>query len=832
MAPQRPALVPSTHPLEISFQQPCCPPEGLIPAQLRRVLTNAVSWQAPATCPTEFAFEWSPEAAAHNFEILRKYHFDLASALDQQPYSALTIGSEFRSPSILAPIIERHPLWPKVHQMLVSGCDYALEPLTEAERLEDIRANMLRGNHQSAKQHSNRIQEMMESEVTNGWQLILPKLATFLLAGAVLGPLGIVSQETISERGEIISKWRLTHDQSFNVIPKTIRSVNDRVKWEELTPCMYGTALIRYIHIIVMLRTLHPQECILQTKVDWKSAYRRMHYSTTSAVQSMTLVDDNLLVALRMTFGGAPNPSQWSDVSELACDLANDLVRHPGWDPAIHSSPHQHLIAGTMDRQPGPVPFAPASPLFVRIPCDGLPKAENFIDDQFLAFLESSKARGSAVLPFVIHLLSRPVAANEAMARDDVLSLKKFLAEATPDEQKVILGWQIDTRVMTIALPEHKYIAWARSITDMLDSTVVYFPELETMIGRLNHAGFIIPNARHFLGRLRAAMYIAKKRRSAKLTTDQRADLRLWLRFLAQAQQGINLNNLTLRMPERIIDTDSCEHGIGGMNITSRFLWRWEIPMEFRQRTSLNSLEFLAAFVGLVMEFTTTTVPKQTCFLIGGDSTTATGWMRRSNFTDDDPVQLAVAREVATWLIREDCCLYSQWFPGTDNTVPDSLSRDHHLSTTDQLTLLQSHCPTQVPKDFEIRPVPPELVSTMMTWLRNLPASKQSPKVPHRSKLATGGTTSTTSNKSSSTATPSSMSSIDSTVNVCWERLQRPSVEMESKHTPMHQKRLLQCLVQSEPPSTLYHRPINSTSVLVPSMTKTQDNWPSFYSAS
>jgi hypothetical protein len=122
--------------------------------------------------------------------------------------------------------------------MLVSGCDYALEPLTEAERLEDIRANMLRGNHQSAKQHSNRIQEMMESEVTNGWQLILPKLATFLLAGAVLGPLGIVSQETISERGEIISKWRLTHDQSFNVIPKTIRSVNDRVKWEELTPCM------------------------------------------------------------------------------------------------------------------------------------------------------------------------------------------------------------------------------------------------------------------------------------------------------------------------------------------------------------------------------------------------------------------------------------------------------------------------------------------------------------------------------------------------------------------------------------------------------------------
>jgi hypothetical protein len=716
--------------------------------------------------------------------------------------------------------------------MLVSGCDYALQPITEADRLEDIRANLMRGNHQSAKQHADRIKQMMESEVTNGWQLILPRIAIFLLPGAVLGPLGIVSQDTISELGEIVPKWRLTHDQSFNVIPKTERSVNDRVKWEELTPCRYGTALMRYIHVIVMMRARNPRECIFQTKVDWKSAYRRMHYAVPSAVQSITCVEDHLLVALRMTFGGAPNPSQWSDVSELACDLANDLARHPGWDPSVHFSPHQRLIQGKLDRQPPEVPFAPASPLFVRVPCDELPKSENFIDDQFLAFLETSATRGSAVLPFVIHLLSRPLATNESIARDDLLSLKKFMAEATPDEQKTVLGWLIDTRRLTIALPTHKRIAWSRSITAMLDSVTVLFPDLESLIGRLNHAGFIIPNARHFLGRLRAAMYLASKKRAVKLTQEQRADLRLWLLFLDQAERGINLNNLTLRMPDRIIDTDSCEHGIGGMHLTSRFLWRWEIPVHLRQRTSLNSLEFLASFVGVVMEFTHTTVPKQTCILVGGDSTTATGWMRRSNFTDDDPVQLAVARELATWLIQKDCCLYSQWFPGTDNTVPDSLSRDHHLSDLSILTLLQSACPTQVPKDFEIKQIPLELVSMMTTWLLNLPAYKLSPKVPHRSKLATGGTTSTTSNKSSSTGTHSSMSSIDSTDNVCWEHLQLPSEEMVSKHTPMHQKRLLQCLAQSEPPSTLYHRPLNNTSVLAPSMMKTQENWPSFYSDS
>jgi hypothetical protein len=44
-----------------------------------------------------------------------------------------------------------------------------------------------------------------------------------------------------------------------------------------------------------------------------------------------------------MTFGGAPNPSQWSDMSKLATDLANDLVCDGGWDHMTQTSPHQHI---------------------------------------------------------------------------------------------------------------------------------------------------------------------------------------------------------------------------------------------------------------------------------------------------------------------------------------------------------------------------------------------------------------------------------------------------------------------------------------------------------
>ena len=68
-----------------------------------------------------------------------------------------------------------------------------------------------------------------------------------------------------------------------------------------------------------------------------------------------------------------------------------------------------------------------------------------FIDNLFSCFLESDMERGCAILPFVLHLLGRPVSETEPLPREDLLSLKKFVAEATPAERKVVLGWLIDT---------------------------------------------------------------------------------------------------------------------------------------------------------------------------------------------------------------------------------------------------------------------------------------------------------------------------------------------------------------------------------------------------
>jgi hypothetical protein len=97
----------------------------------------------------------------------------------------------------------------------------------------------------------------------------------------------------------------------------------------------------------------------------------------------------------------------------------------------------------------------------------------------------------------------------------------------------------------------------------------VSYEHLDTLIGRLNHCGFLIPQARHFMGRIRTAKHAASKRRYARLSTGVQLDLGLWLSFLASAGAGIDMNNLTFRHPTHVSRVDASEHGIGGYSLVT-----------------------------------------------------------------------------------------------------------------------------------------------------------------------------------------------------------------------------------------------------------------------
>ena len=165
---------------------------------------------------SEFEFTWSEAAANHNWAVLERYDLDLHKALQNQTRTQLAFGSEFLSVPLLEPLVGHHPLWPRLRRWLVKGAEFPLQPISEDDRVSDLNMALIRGNHKSAKLAIERVQELLHKEVLRGWQLPLPPENLILLPGAIVAPLGLVSQATINERGEIIPKDRITHDQSFN----------------------------------------------------------------------------------------------------------------------------------------------------------------------------------------------------------------------------------------------------------------------------------------------------------------------------------------------------------------------------------------------------------------------------------------------------------------------------------------------------------------------------------------------------------------------------------------------------------------------------------------
>jgi hypothetical protein len=160
--------------------------------------------------------------------------------------------------------------------------------------------------------------------------------------------------------------------------------------------------------------------------------------------------------------------------------------------------------------------------------------------------------------------------------------------------------------------------------------------------------------------------------------------------FLDLANRGIPINNIVFRKPSKIYRSDASEFGLGGYNITSGSAWRFELPVDCRLRTSLNSLEFIACVITIWVDILNQEINPEDCILSQTDSTSANGWLRKSNFSDSDEeaTQLTTARHLAKLIIDSQSCIYSQWFGGADNVVSDALSRDFHLS--DNLLMLSN----------------------------------------------------------------------------------------------------------------------------------------------
>jgi hypothetical protein len=147
------------------------------------------------------------------------------------------------------------------------------------------------------------------------------------------------------------------------------------------------------------------------------------------------------------------------------------------------------------------------------------------------------------------------------------------------------------------------------------------------------------------------------------------------------------------------------------------------------------------------------------------DSTTAEGWLRKSNFTElgesliQASVRIEAAWKFATLMMEFGIKSYSQWFKGIVNEVADALSRDDDRSDKELTHVVNTFCPSQVPSHFEIRQLPSEIISWLTALLLKLPANEQYKDAHTRSKIGRGNDGESTWDQSGSRTMTSSTTS-------------------------------------------------------------------------
>jgi hypothetical protein len=94
----------------------------------------------------------------------------------------------------------------------------------------------------------------------------------------------------------------------------------------------------------------------------------------------------------------------------------------------------------------------------------------------------------------------------------------------------------------------------------------------------------------------------------------------------------ISLNSIAFCRPTHVYCSDSCPAGLRGYN-DKGFVWRWYIPEPIKFRASINLFKHLAAIISPWIDIIKGQLKPQACILLMTDSTTAEGWLQKSNFS-------------------------------------------------------------------------------------------------------------------------------------------------------------------------------------------------------
>ena len=88
--------------------------------------------------PLFFVFKRCHLMSKHNAQILEKHDYLLDKEIKHQHPSQISYGSEFRPSNDIEELLQDHPLWLKVKDILDNGIYFPLTPINDSQCKADL----------------------------------------------------------------------------------------------------------------------------------------------------------------------------------------------------------------------------------------------------------------------------------------------------------------------------------------------------------------------------------------------------------------------------------------------------------------------------------------------------------------------------------------------------------------------------------------------------------------------------------------------------------------------------------------------------------------------
>jgi hypothetical protein len=236
------------------------------------------------------------------------------------------------------------------------------------------------------------------------------------------------------------------------------------------------------------------------------------------------------------------------------------------------------------------------------------------------------------------------------------------------------LGILFNTNDFTMSITPERLLEITRLLSSWLNKHNATRKQLESLIGKLLFVAKCVPPGRIFVGRLLDVLRGLNGRNPTfTVNIEIRKDVRWWAAFM-ETYNGVSIiPEPSFSKPDSVIATDACLGGAGGVNLLQKQFFHFSFP-EFilNERHHINRLELICLVIAVKVwqEYL------EGCKLLIRCDNEATVRVVNTGRCRDS-VMLSWVRELAYISACCQCTIKCIHIPGSENRLPDLLSRWH-----------------------------------------------------------------------------------------------------------------------------------------------------------